>query len=81
MCRFYDGLSFDRDDFGGHWMHPLPVSVAPDYSIGVTGNNEEGCIRRADARDRLPPSRYRPAGYNPVELSRDWHGLCFMEIE
>ena len=27
------------------------------------------------------PEGCRPAGYNPVELSRDWHGLCFMGIE
>ncbi len=28
------------------------------------GDNEEGCIRRAEERDRLPPGRCRPAGYN-----------------
>jgi hypothetical protein len=32
--------------------------------------NEEGCIRRADARNGPRAGRIRPAGYNPVELSR-----------
>ena len=25
------------------------------------------------------PSSVRPSGYNPVELSRDWHGFCSIE--
>ena len=36
---------------------------------GPRRENEEGCIRRAEAQRRLPRP-CRPAGYNPVELSR-----------
>ena len=32
--------------------------------------NEEGCIRRAGKRNGFAAGRFRPSGYNPVELSR-----------
>jgi hypothetical protein len=60
---------------------PEKFLTGPPAGGRNSSHNEEGCIRRADAGDRLPPGRCRPAGYKPVELSRDWHGLCFMEIE
>jgi hypothetical protein len=42
----------------------------PETGTQLGTRNEEGCIRRAEARHRLPPGRCRPAGYKPVDRDR-----------